>query len=522
MLRLRFVLLTLSCLFFSSCLSTDPRNWADFGYRKVSNETDFLAVAALLAEYVPEYNGRVFAYSNLAEALLRKADFASAREVLRRGLLSARAARPSRKPELIVALATYYLRLGNYETGRSLIREALELCLKLDSELDRVNSLSAIIQLCFRYQTALAPLLRDAVDFTYIIENPFQKVGLLMDISERYREINVRSKVDVLIQHSINAALSIEKPHLKANAFVRIARAWLGEDKPDEYNKYIALALAELDATVGEQIAPSEAQVMQSTLLILIDLGWIREVVRFYGQLPYEEQQVTVQLSLIKRYLSAGPSGVFQARLTTQRLVNSVLGQQNPQRLALLYARIAEVYSLDRVETEALAYANLAVETIEASGLINADATLARLVEIYQRLGKLQQAKNQISKIDDGYQASLTISKYVDGLSKIVPKGELLNIVKEEAWLERAYAMAQKASFLKEDASALVVMQGAIEGRLEDVIQLADGIENPLLLSQLLSDLGMLALSDEELSQVQQNLNIIKSRWEKIALPKIR
>jgi len=493
-----------------SCVSTSAYDAPDFGYSGLGNQDSLLSIAALNTEYIKDIYSRDFLYSRLAEEYLRSGQNQFAREVLRRGTKIARnLAAPEIRQQLLIELAKYYIRANDLGTATALLQESLDLILNIDKDAVRGPSLQALIEVCFTIPESAKDILRSAIDYVYVLDDPVLRVQLLTDLGKKYQDINIRNRANGLVQQAIAAAASITNPWSKAEALTRIAGRFKAEDDAAAFADYSSQAIQELNSVDVVAMSLGDAQSLQQTLSNLVNLGYDREVSAIAGRIPGVQIRVSAMLSLFDRYLALKSS--LQARLIVQRISKDIEDNGEPDFIVSTLVRLAESYAQAGISADATTYLGAALGYLNNSASANASQYLSRIAAVYVQLKRPAEAYKTATTITDAYVASQALLK-IDGGS-----GSDENLSKKSI-LDRAKDYAFRASYLKESALGAVALNQMRAGYFEEGLNILADLQDPFIVGSILVDANAAHPDTTWTAGERKALEKIRSKWLRASL----
>lgn len=479
-----------------ACASPSPREAADYGARRLETGPAALALAALVIEHEPDTANKTFLYARLARQyyLAGKVDLGA--EILRRSLVKIRAVPAASRHSLMISLGSTLIQLGYRNQGRDLMKEAYGLIVAIPDDKTRGWALGELIQACFRYPEDLGAILREAVDHVFVLDDRELKVQILTDIAFKYQELNSQGRVSTMIQHVVIAALGIEDPWFRAEAFARIAKAWKTEGDNEEAERWVEKTLAVLVRADVAGLTEAGQMKFLETLLRLADFNRFRELGTEVARLPDADARLSVQLAVIGAYLKQGATGVFQARLAVQRLLNTaaqeeaagLAGAEN--RAALMLVRLAELYQGAGQKAEALQYADAAALYLERHGLLDRNPLRSRLAEMYALAGEHTRALVQVNLVQDAWVAAKTGVRLLDILADRTVAGQAggAGWPGLDALLAGTLQRAQETTTLRDSVLAGLVSASWRLDRLEVTVESLLLVNEPFALAGTLMD----------------------------------
>jgi len=413
--KIAFIALLVGSFFIFSCASSDPRSLENYGPKKLELGPPSLALSALLVEFVPDLYNSTYLYADLARAYASAGYENLAQEILRRALQKIQAGKNDYAlDELRLYLAGVFLELSYDVQGAGLIQQVYNSVLLYSSDLQKGSALGEIIKLGFRFPNELTDLMQEAIDNVYILDDPTQKVDLLVDLGRKYQDINSGGSISSLLQHAIITAYGISDPLKATLAFEKIARVWETEGAGAEALKWLNQATSYLGAVDFSQIQGENNTQVQEVLLNLTHFSRFTEVNQILALLPDIDVRLSIQYAVIDAYLQQGSSGAFQARLAVQRLLNQLSSPDQltstlgAERAAAALVRIAESYFAAGYKTETLQYADSAGTFIDNNAFVGKNDLRSRLTVLYARTGESLRASVQLNLIDDSYTIART------------------------------------------------------------------------------------------------------------------
>ena len=468
----------------------DFRDKPDFGFNGLQTGDPLLATAALAAEYVTDIYANTFLLGRIAEEYQKQNQIEFAKVVLHRAVSLTRkpAAAPNRY-QLQVELARLYLNLDDAAAARPLLQEALEQTLALTNEDLRGAALESIIERAFQVQESFPDILRTAIDYIYVLQDPIQRVGHLVVIGKKYQDLNVRNRTDNLIQEAIAAAASITNTWAKARAYVLIARRFSAQNDTASANLYISQALEIINTIEVLAISDDDAEILLDLIVNLADAGRFREAGAAVSILPNEQFRINAQLAIIERAINQKAD--LQARLLLQRLLNQLYQQDPENKLEISLSsllRLADIYQSAGQTAESIRYARSAMPYLSSANIINISAYRSRLALILARNGLMEEAIAGAGLIPDAWIGSQTLRQLAEILfqRKDIQTKNRANSIR--ALLIEAEQLAGQAAYLRESAFADVAATSFRTGDDIRAIRLLQDITDPYLLGKTLSD----------------------------------
>jgi hypothetical protein len=494
-----------------SCTSLTKYDAPDFGYSGLGDASSVLSLAALNAEYIKDIYSRDFLYSRLAEEYLRNGQNQLAREVLRRGTkIALSVASPEIRQQLLVELAKYYIRANDLRTATSLLGQALDLILSIDSEAQRGPSLQALIEVCFTIPESASEVLRTAIDYIYVLEDPVMRVQLLTDLGKKYQEINVRNRTNALVQQAIAAAVTISNPWSKAEAFSRIARRFKDEENEAEFTAYSTQAVTELNSVDIVAMSLGDAQSLLQTLNNLGESGYDREVSSIASRIPYIQIRIGALLALVERYLRQ--KSALQARLVVQRISKDVEGNADQDLIISTLVRLAEVYQNSGSPSDALTYIDATNSYLKTAATANTSPYIARIAILYLSMNRAEDALEMVDQIGDAYIASQTLSKIVGSAVISSKEAEARKLV------DRAENLASQATYLRESALGAVALASFKLRFNEQALRILNQLQDPYIVGSVLVDANASHPAATWTAAERQELEKLRARWIRATL----
>ena len=490
----RMSILYLLCLLIglclTACVSVDPRKSPDFGLNGLLDGDPLLAGAALSAEYVQDIYASTFLLTRNAEEYLKQNQVDHARELIKRAAILSQS--PSAAPnryQLQIELARFYISFDEMPAARQILQNALDQTLTIANEQIRSDALEAIIEQAFQAQDSFPDILRSAIDYVYVLQDPVKKVEKLVNLGKRYQDLNIRNRSNNLIQQAITAAASINNYWSRANAFVLIAQRLRAENETVTANQYIEQALQTINSVDVLAISSDDAKVLFDLIINLADDGHIREASTTIPLLPDEQLRTSAQLAIIER--SIGPKADLQSRLLLQRLLTQ-LAQQDPEnqneRSLSSLIKLSEMYQSVGQSNESLRYARSTLPYLSSPLISNISSYRSRLAIVLAKNSQFEEAMTGAELIPDAWLASQALRQIAELLfsnKTALPKTRN-NLIR--TLLIEAEQTANQASYLRESALADVAASSFRTGDDIRAIRILQDLKDNYLLGKTLVD----------------------------------
>lgn len=487
---IRSIIIIAAILSLGACVSVDVRKNPDFGLNGLLDADPLLAGAALSAEYVQDVYASTFLLTRIAEEYMKQNQPEHARELIRRAIvLSQKPSAAANRYQLQTELARFYIIFDEIPAARKMLQGALDQTLTLNNEVLRGSALESIIEEAFQAQDSFPNILRSAIDYVFVLQDPVQRVDELVKISRRYQDLNIRNRSNNLIQQAISAASSINNYWAKANAYVLIARRFLAENNATAANQYITQALQTINSVDVLAISSDDAKVLLDLIVNLAESGHLREANATVPLLPDNQSRTMAQLAIIER--SINQKAVLQARLSVQRLLTQ-LSQQDPDNQNELslssLIRLAEIYQAASLPDESLRYARATMPYLSSPLINNISTYRSRLALVLAKNGQIEEAITGAELVPDAWLGSQTLRQIAELLffNKDEPTKNRSNTIR--ALLIEAEQLAGQASYLRESALADVAASSFRTGDDIRAIRILEDIKDNYLLGKTLVD----------------------------------
>jgi hypothetical protein len=410
------------------------------------------------------------------------------------------AAAPNRY-QLQIEIARLLINLGDTTSARPLLQEALDQTLTLTNEDLRGAALESIIERSFQVQDSFSDILRTAVDYIYVLQDPIKRVSHLVELGKKYQALNVRNRTDNLIQEAIAAAASITNTWAKARAFVLIARRFSAQGDSASTNLYITQALEIINSVEVLAISDDDAAILLDLIVNLADAGRLREAGASVSILPNDLFRNNAQLAIIERAINQKAD--LQARLLLQRLLNQLYQRDPDNKLEISLSsllRLADIYQAVGNTAESIRYAHSAMPYLSSPNIINISAYRSRLALILARNGLLEEAIAGAGLIPDAWIGSQTLRQLAEILyqRKDIQTKNRANSIR--ALLIEAEQLAGQATYLRESAFADVAATSFRTGDDIRAIRILQDITDPYLLGKTLADAASARPAGSQLS----------------------
>lgn len=487
----RLALASLSALLLcGACATADLRAKPDFGAKALAGGDPFLASAALSAEYVPDIYAASYLTTRTAEEYLRQERPDLAKEMLRRAeALSRLPGAAANRYQLQTELARLYWLLDDKARAKQMLRDALDQSLALTDEAQRGQALEAIIEQAFQSPDYFSDLLQSAVDYVYVLQDPYLRVQRLASLGKKYQSLNQQNRSESLNQQAIAAAGSINNPWARARAWALIAKRYADTQDKESAERYIALALAAIDSVQVLAISNEDSEILLDVVVSLADAGHLREAGASAGALPSASMRAAALLAVIER--SIRQKAELQTRLFVQRLLNTV-GQADPAASADLnlssLVRLAEIYAEAGRTDDSLRYVQACYPLFATAAAANLPAYRARLAAVQAQDGAVDDAIATADLITDNWIASQTMRQLAEFVAKrpdLPVKNRSLTL---RTLLVYAEQMADQSSYLRDSAVADVASTAFRLGDDARGFRILDEVGNSYLAGKIYLD----------------------------------
>lgn len=239
--------------------------------------------------------------------------------------------------DLELARSALEAREVNFALG--LLNAILPEILKEKNTSLRSTDLVGFIQVCFMDTVSTALPLRRAIQQIYIIDDLWLRVYLLTELAGYY-ESNEGKRAGNFLQQAVPAALGIDNPFLKAEAFAILADGLTRESLLPDANDQIGRSIETILDQEILSLSREDGESLTRTLQVLVRLGRHNEVAGFTDLVPDGQSRAAVFESLARAYLLSGQ--VFPWRLAVQRMI-STLGTNHARVLFHLGRLIADL-----------------------------------------------------------------------------------------------------------------------------------------------------------------------------------
>lgn len=241
--------------------------------------------------------------------------------------------------QLDLELARSALKCGYEDVALSYMGEVLTYILSEKDIQVRSTDLAGFIQVCFLDTQATEPLLRRAVQQIYILDDLWLRVYLLAELSGYY-ESTEGKRAGNFLQQAVPAALGIDNPFLKAEAFALLAEGLKREGLDDDAQDQVLRSIETITDQEILSLSREDSESLTRTMQILIKLNRQNEVASFIDLIPSGPSRAIVFDALARAYLRSGQ--IFPWRLSVQRMI-STLGANYARVLYHLGGLVAEL-----------------------------------------------------------------------------------------------------------------------------------------------------------------------------------
>jgi len=488
----------------SSCAGITPgKESVPTGSTGLLDRATMLALALDVSTRIPDSTNRFFVYTKIMDSYLALENKSEGLELLRRARIIANESRDSdTRIQMLLEICRIALKHQEAAVVIQDLAAVLESIIILKDKALKGSELSSLIQVCFLDVPATSLVLKKAIQQVYVLDDPWLRVYLLSDLSVFYTRSNTGKRSSVLLQQAIPAGSSISNPFLKAEAYSRIAVGFKDEFDLENAARYSKLAIELLQEQEIISLTLSDAGSIKETISRLVDTGFIREASAFVNLIPYAQERLLGQYTIVDGYIKTRQ--LFLARLAAQRLLNSLDASTDTAQRVRYLARIA--VSLYREGfPEAGAYRLEAMQLLFGAHAGNiSDAVRSDVALLFGSAGWIVESADVIASIRDaGTLAMLLVDTILDGSSD---RG------KKTTQLQRVRSLAENAGYMRETILAKAALAAVRDALFADAVGDLLRLNDPYVLASMLVEMAPLAgvLPNKEFAALVQAL---ARRW---------
>ncbi|KGE71617.1 hypothetical protein [Spirochaeta lutea] len=513
--RRRFLVL-LTILVLSGCASTPVSRRAapipSFPWQNY--EPSLLVLARIAADTIPDTYSRVFALSRIAqEALVAQDRWAPGDDQLQQNTTQLSQGREIgfdslqqsigmaqeidsalRRAELFSALSGDFLGYQAAEQALSLLKQAADLVFPLfnpdEAQGREVQILEDLIYALFNTGTAGYPLLRQAVQRIYLIQDYTLRVRLLTRTAREYQQLGSGQRAGVLLQQALAGASAIPHPADRFQAYAQIALRFQEQQDSQEALRYAEKAYSILEELAIDTLTPAQQETVRQGIQDLIPMGYAGQTGEYIQYFTQTTEQQELSLYLAEYYFEQGEP--FAAEIFLQQVLQrsrQIPGPQALQTQALTTLRIAGLYLENNDPLIAQYYVEQLIQELQQNPALLDDFGKADLFVLASRLGITDAATALLARIQSGAVRASALSRALEALAQESGSQDQAATQQRQMLSDRLVATLNTLENQRDQSLLNASLALARTGQTDAALELLGTIQDPYTLSLAASNL---------------------------------